>query len=241
MMLALISLITSLLLLLSSVQARDNELRISAPSRVPPGASKFINHGYASFSFPMHWFADYAGNASDPNLFSRDILDLLYNKTGAHPQIRVGGTSADRTIVHLSQEQSIVVTEGDNGIPATVTVNEDFFTGLQNFPGSRWVFQVNLANNQSDRVENALLEARLALKYLGGSLDAFEIGNEPDLYPGDVRAADYSVKNYVAEWQPFADVISKEVLKGNEFELEEWRLFQALTFATNNASTNWHV
>ena len=33
------------------------------------------------------------GNNSHPNLFSRDIFDLLYQKSGAHPFIRVGGTS----------------------------------------------------------------------------------------------------------------------------------------------------
>jgi hypothetical protein len=34
-----------------------------------------------------------AGNTTHPNFFSRDIFDLLYSKTGAHPFIRVGGTS----------------------------------------------------------------------------------------------------------------------------------------------------
>lgn len=33
------------------------------------------------------------GNLTHPNLFSRDIFDLLYSKTGAHPFVRVGGTS----------------------------------------------------------------------------------------------------------------------------------------------------
>ncbi|KAJ5381667.1 Glycoside hydrolase family 79 protein [Penicillium cataractarum] len=33
-----------------------------------------------------------ASNATHPNLCSRDIFDLLYSKTGAHPFIRVGGT-----------------------------------------------------------------------------------------------------------------------------------------------------
>lgn len=33
------------------------------------------------------------GNKSHPNLFSRDVLDLFFEKTGAHPHVRVGGTS----------------------------------------------------------------------------------------------------------------------------------------------------
>jgi hypothetical protein len=52
-----------------------------------------VPHDFSSFSFPAHFFADFAGNHSNPNLFSKDILDLLANKTGAQPFIRVGGTS----------------------------------------------------------------------------------------------------------------------------------------------------
>jgi hypothetical protein len=89
---------------------------------------------------------------------------------------------------------------------------------------------VNLANNKSNALENALAEARVALSHIRGDLFAFEIGNEPDLYPGDVRPLNYTVADYVNEWRSFADAISKEVLHGNRYGLDYWRLFQALTF-----------
>lgn len=94
-------------------------LEVGAPAFVSPRASIPVDHTYASFSFPAHWFADFrgqsrnpylrdsdkssggcmilicdAGNLSQPNLFSRDVFDLLRRKTGAAPFIRVGGTSA---------------------------------------------------------------------------------------------------------------------------------------------------
>jgi hypothetical protein len=98
---------------------------------------------------------------------------------------------------------------------------------------------LNLANNKSNALENALAEAQIALSHIRGNLFAFEIGNEPDLYPGEVRPLDYTVADYVDEWRSFADAVSKEVLHGNQYGLNDWKLFQALTFVfySNGFST----
>ncbi|KAJ5297794.1 hypothetical protein N7508_008043 [Penicillium antarcticum] len=206
-------------------------VKLKAPSQLPLNASKPVDHAFASFSWPVHFFADYAGNKSHPNHFSQDIVNLLYKKTGAHPHIRVGGTSADRAIYNETQDQSIILSEeSGNGIPNKVSLGPVFFEGFDNFPDTPWTFQVNLANNKADRLEHALTEARVALSHIRGNLVAFEIGNEPDLYPGDVRPASYTVADYVREWREYADAISEHVLKGNRYGLDEWRIFQALTF-----------
>ncbi|CAI7672156.1 unnamed protein product [Penicillium manginii] len=220
-------------LLCSSVStaALLRNVEIRTPERVPNGASNPVEHDFASFSLPFHFFPDYAGNKSHPNLFSRDIVNLFFEKTGAHPHIRVGGTSGDRTIYNASQTQSIVLSkEYDNGIPIEVTVGEVFFEGFDNFPGTPWTFQVNLANNKSNALENALTEAKIALSHIKENLVAFEIGNEPDLYPGDVRPSNYNTADYVKEWTHYANAISRHVLQGNPYGLDSWKLFQALTF-----------
>ncbi|KAJ5350891.1 hypothetical protein N7541_008618, partial [Penicillium brevicompactum] len=171
------------------------------------------------------------GNKSHPNRFSQDIVNLLHEKTGAHPHIRVGGTSADRAIYNASQVESVILSAtSDNGIPHEVSLGPIFFEGFENFPGTPWTFQVNLANNKSNALDNALAEAKVALSHIRGNLYAFEIGNEPDLYPGDVRPLNYTVADYVGEWRAFANAISKEVLHNNQYGLEDWKLFQALTF-----------
>lgn len=79
--------------LCSGAVAGHHPLKFAAPTKAPSGASDVVAHDFASFSWPAHWFTDFAGNASHPNLFSKDILDLLANKSGAQPFIRVGGTS----------------------------------------------------------------------------------------------------------------------------------------------------
>lgn len=68
------------------------------------------------------------------------------------------------------------------------------------------------------------------MKHIKGNLLAFEIGNEPDLYPGSVRPLNYTEADYVREWKYFADAISRRVMKGNKYGLDWWKIFQALTF-----------
>ncbi|KAJ5612264.1 hypothetical protein N7510_005458 [Penicillium lagena] len=221
-------------------RAMGHEIEINAPARLPVRASKPVEHAFASFSFPIHFFADYAGNKSQPNQFSQDIIKLLHQKTGEWPYIRVGGTSADRTVYNASQTQAIILSSvSDNGIPLEVTVGPVLFEGFENFYETPWTFQVNLANNKSGALENAVAEAEVALSHIKGNLVAFEIGNEPDLYAGAVRPLNYTVADYVEEWNHFADAISEKVLRGNSYGLDSEKLFQALTFVStmNNFTT----
>ncbi|KAL7932828.1 hypothetical protein V8C35DRAFT_305590 [Trichoderma chlorosporum] len=231
------SLLATLFLFQRARAASDLGIRVAAPGIVPHGASKIVDHAFASFSFPAHWLPDFAGNNSHPNLFSRDILDLLYSKTGKHPYIRVGGTSADRTYYNASQEQSILVETGSNGIPSAVYVGPVYFEAFNNFPGSLWSFQANLANNASWGLNNTLEMCRHVMNTLKGSLLDFEIGNEVDLYPCAVRPCGYTVYDYLQEWITYADAISEKVLRGNTYGLEEQRFFQALVFANSQLNT----
>ncbi len=96
-----------------SSKGHSSAIAVSAPATAAHGASEVVDHSYASFSFPAHFFADFTGmclampaatletldeqklgNKSYPNLFSRDIIELLGRKTAVVPYIRVGGTSA---------------------------------------------------------------------------------------------------------------------------------------------------
>ncbi|KAJ5701834.1 hypothetical protein N7488_009382 [Penicillium malachiteum] len=194
----------------------DQAIKIKASASLPIGASLPVPHDFVSLSFPIHFFADYTGNISTPNTFSRDIIELLHHKTGAYPQIRVGGTSADRAIYNASQTESILLSaEYDNGIPLEVYIGPHYSKDLKVF--------------LSNALENALAEARVALGHIRENLVAFEVGNEPDLYPGEVRPLNSSTADYVQEWTSFADAISNQVLKGNSYGLDYLKIFQALT------------
>ncbi|KAL5090797.1 hypothetical protein Trisim1_004101 [Trichoderma cf. simile WF8] len=231
------TLLAALFLYQRATATSDPPIRVAAPGTVPHGASQIVDHAFASFSFPAHWLPDFAGNNSHPNLFSRDILDLLYSKTGKHPYIRVGGTSADRTYYNASQEQSILVETGSNGIPSAVYVGPVYFEAFNNFPGSLWSFQANLANNASWGLNNTMEVCKHVMNTLKGNLIDFEMGNEVDLYPCAARPCGYTVYDYLQEWTTYANAISENVLKGNRYGLDEQRFFQALVFANAELKT----
>lgn len=124
-----------------------------------------------------------------------------------------------------------------NGIPGVVVVGPVWFEGFENFPGSKWTFQVNLRGT----LENALSEAHLAVEHIGQDLVSFEIGNEPDIAVLVKELTEYNLTQYINEWNTFADAISEQVLKENKYGLDSWQMFQALTFAGHKKSSSWTV
>ena len=125
--------------------------------------------------------------------------------------------------------------EGANGIPEVLTIGPAFFEGFFNFPGSKFHFDLNLAQSSSNGIPNAVAEAKVALKYIGANLESFEIGNEPDLYPIQaVRPSNYTEADYVAEWTKHAEAVTQQVLASNEYGLNPWTNYQALTYTGFN-------
>ncbi|KAL9477659.1 hypothetical protein ACSS6W_007500 [Trichoderma asperelloides] len=134
-------------------------------------------------------------------------------------------------------ELSIQVDTGANGIPSAVYIGPVYFEALNNFPGSLWSFQANLANNASWGLNNTMEVCKLVMNTLKGNLIDFEIGNEVDLYPCSVHPCGYTVYDYIQEWARYADAISENVLKGNPYGLDEQKFFQALVFANAQLNT----
>ena len=62
------------------------------------------------------------------------------------------------------------------------------------------------------------------------------MGNEPNLYPGSQRPANYTNANYVAEWKTRVGAVVSQVLTGNKFGLPI-RLFQMGTYVDVAATT----
>jgi hypothetical protein len=78
--------------------------------------------------------------------------------------------------------------------------------------------------------ENAMQVAKLVLERVQDRLESFEIGNEPDLmYLVGHRPENYTVADYVWEWNEYADAASEQVLNANPYGLDETRFFQAGT------------
>ncbi|KAF4626845.1 hypothetical protein G7Y89_g11308 [Cudoniella acicularis] len=202
----------------------SNPLVLSAPVRAPSGVSNYIDNGFVSFSIAAHFFPEYAGNLTSPNLFTRTLLRVLARSTGKAPYIRVGGTSSQKLALNITQE-------GQDGVPKTETIGPTYFEGFYNFPGSRFHFDLANADLGPNRVPNAVAEAKIALSYIKGNLESFEIGNEPNVYNFQgYRPANYSQDDYVGEWSQIATAVSENVLTGNQYGINPRTSFQALTY-----------
>lgn len=123
--------------------------------------------------------------------------------------------------------------DSSTGIPNILTIGPVFFEAFGNFPGSKYIFGLNLAQNGSHALSNALAEARAAVQYIGSDLESFEIGNEPNLYiEQGKRPNGYTQSDYVQQWLDYSTAVSEQVLIGNNASLQVWPMYQVLTYIT---------
>lgn len=158
--------------------------------------------------------------------------------------------TSDRVWYNASQEMALYnwydpdgTSTTEWGIPDMVYIGPSFFEGFLNFPGSHWSWQVNFGNTYGKEggLDNAIEVAQLVLEYIQDRLETFEIGNEPNLMPSFAhRNSNYSMAEYVREWNEYADAISERVLKGNRYGLEETRIFQTLT-TSGTSQEEWNL
>ena len=130
--------------------------------------------GFLGVSLEYQAVHDYTG--SDPSAVNPVFVQLLRNLApGQAPVIRIGGESADATwwpTRGTSPPKGIKYTLTDNWLSTTRALADDL--------GGQLILDLNLA---AGRASVAASEARAMLDAIGGGhIQAFEIGNEPDLY-----------------------------------------------------------
>ncbi|KAL0581680.1 hypothetical protein V5O48_000385 [Marasmius crinis-equi] len=217
---------------------------LSPSPSLPAQSSNPIANNFVSLSIAIHWFQDYTRqgtDASQPNTFTRNLLNSLAESSGGiAPQIRIGGTSADRTtyVTREEQEETIKTVSGSNGIPINVTINplwfERCFEDATFPPTTKFVFDVPLVRNDSGAVNNTVRGAGWALQAIGKDrFQAFEIGNEEDLYTDQgVVPRNWTVADYVGRWREFSGAIYDSVIKNSEIGKDgEKNWFQGLVFS----------
>src|SRR3984957_1244009 len=113
--------------------------------------------------------------------------------------IRIGGNTSD--YASWSADGPAVSS------PKTTVVDRRGLIDLAGFlrvTGWRLIWGFNLGRGT---VDQAVDEAVAVASSVGDSLLAFEIGNEPDLFPGVHRPANYSYADYYAEYRRFKKAI----------------------------------
>ncbi|KAI1366235.1 glycoside hydrolase family 79 protein [Xylaria arbuscula] len=165
--------------------------------------------GFVSFSIEFSSFPDFAGNGSNPNKFSNNLLNNLGYLTGTKPYIRVGGNTQDYAIYNpdltIALDGTVNETRSPD-YPTTIEIGPSYFESYLTWPYVKFTHGFNMGGNHDSRQWDTLLQtAAIACKTIGKDrLNFWEYGNEPDLFSvssqGPVRPADYNETDYVAEW-----------------------------------------
>jgi hypothetical protein len=161
-----------------------------------------------------------------PGLLSaqNSVYVQLVRTLGTSGVIRVGGNTADYAS-YSATGQPLSSPEGKAGS----VVNDSVLRDLGSFldaTGWKLIWALNLGTGT---LENAIEEAKAVCAASKGHLLAFEIGNEPDLFPrrGGHRHAGYGYEDYLREYRSFRDALRKAipniVLAGPDVAIEtDW-------------------
>ncbi|EME46224.1 glycoside hydrolase family 79 protein [Dothistroma septosporum NZE10] len=196
-------------------QRQSPAFTISVSQDAPSGASDIVDKSFPAFAMSGHSFQEYTGTKANPNVFSRNLLDSISNRTGKPVHIRVGGTSADFANYDPSQTQPIVFPPGyiQGDIPKNMTLGPSWFEGFGNFPNVRWTFMSKLANyGRGQSAADTVAVVQQALQNIpSGHLDALEVGNEIGYYPCANRDCGYNMPAYISEWTAVSNAIDAAV------------------------------
>ncbi|KAI9746230.1 MAG: hypothetical protein M1818_000911 [Claussenomyces sp. TS43310] len=216
----------------------QSTISIPVPTSVPSDASQAVDHSFLGFGVETASWPDYAGNLTSPNLFSRNLVESLTNKTGKGTIIRVGGTSGDHATYVSSQVEAVIRPPSQVGlnVPWGITIGSTYFEGYSNFPGNKYTVMVPMAPVKNGNLTNSIDQTQAAIAGMGGlsSLESLELGNEPNAYPGVDRPSDYSPANYSTEWLQYTPELISAL------GLPEGPTQQALAIGSD-APAEWNV
>ncbi|KAI3317185.1 glycoside hydrolase family 79 protein [Xylariaceae sp. AK1471] len=219
----------------------------------PPGAPaphrQVVDAAYNSFSVEFSYMADFGGNDTHPNLFSKQVVQNLYEISGAYPIFRVGGSTQNSAVYYPNQAEAIIdpFDSPASDQPSKSMLGPAFMESFKTFPkGTKYIYGLNFFNEVNETLfdvgnglDQCVLEAHAAYNALGESLHAFEIGNEVDGWPGGSRrSSNWTVQDYVTQWNQYATAISQ-----NLTGVDAMRLFQGCAFEAprNTSRTAWNV
>ncbi|HEX4782872.1 MAG TPA: hypothetical protein VH350_00940, partial [Candidatus Sulfotelmatobacter sp.] len=149
-------------------------------------------------------------SVAHPGLLSGQnaVYVQLVRTLGAQGVIRVGGNTADYASYSANGEP-LSSPEGKAGSVVNDAVLRDLGTFLDT-TGWKLIWALNLGNGT---LENAIAEAKAVRAGSRGKLLAFEIGNEPDLFPRRAghRRAGYGYEDYLREYRVWRDALRKAI------------------------------
>lgn len=205
-------------------QAQNQPASIQVPAISPQDASAEVDVDFAGLAFEQASWPRFAqDDLGLVNVFSKNLIDEIYSRTGGKPIIRLGGTTPDYGRYLPGQKQpALPVAEQDEyqNIGGT-TIGPSFWTTAKNFPEAKFMVQVPLATTN---VSETIAWATSAVEGIGmEQIHSIQVGNEPDLYSDNFKGSkgqDLSPpqyqgtldnKSYVGNYTKYANAIKKAI------------------------------
>jgi len=210
-------------------------VQLNPNASAPSDASPTVPKNFIGFAFEAIPFRDFASPQSTPNIFSRNLIQNIADRTNSTPSVRVGGTSMDHSFYNHSQKvwSKIPKNQLHKSIPHNVTFGPAYFEGFANLQNVRYGIDYVLAY---PHLNMTVRTAEDSFRIVGqDKIQLIEIGNEPNLYSGEQnRNSSYGPANWGKQWIKFSDAIAKAL----DIPTTQ-RRFQALALSVNDPT--WEV
>ena len=164
---------------------------------------------------------------SDPTYFAPDnvLLAAFHKRLGASGILRIGGNTSEYSVwtpdgARVGSEPSkaavpkVEATGPDTGRapPPHRPVTPLALNNLRGFldrSGWRLIYGLNMGSESPETVAD---EAAFVASVMGEKLVAFQLCNEPDLFPRNgLRGKDYGYEQFASEWQRFFRAVRERV------------------------------
>ncbi|MEO6804023.1 MAG: glycosyl hydrolase family 79 C-terminal domain-containing protein [Granulicella sp.] len=166
------------------------QVLIDPTPATPPIPADFLGLGYEISSVTQH-------NLLTP---TNSVYLQLVRTLGAQGVLRIGGNTADYA--------SYAPNATPLSLPKGTVVNEETLRNLGGFlKATNWklIWALNLGQND---LANAIAEAKAITAIAGPHLLAFEIGNEPDLFPNEKhRPSLYTYAQWLADYRRYKSAL----------------------------------
>ncbi|KAI5358919.1 putative glycosyl hydrolase, all-beta, glycoside hydrolase superfamily, beta-glucuronidase [Septoria linicola] len=194
--------------------------KITVDASPAKNANSPLEH-FLSYFIEFSSFADFAGNRSNPNTYSYNLLSNIAKYAGSQPLVRVGGNTQDLTLFNASQKSAVqqYFNAQNPDYPANQTIGPAFFESYQTWPGVHFSHGFNLADNSTAHRQALLDSVPYACRALRDRFYGWELGNEPDFYalpisgPNPPRGSGRNEEQYAAEWLEWPRKIRSQVQK----------------------------
>lgn len=199
-------------------------LSIKVPYFVPRNASPEVDPDFLGLAFEeASWVRYSTDDWGNVNLFSQNLMDSIYSRTGGKPIIRLGGTSGDYGKYEPGQKEPALPVSEQTSYQdiGGLTIGPSYWTLAHKFPRAKFMIQIPLATTN---ISETVAWAKAAVEGTGlDQIQSFQLGNEPNAYSNSFTGGDgvrlgpphyqghLTNKTYKANYTKFAAAVREAV------------------------------